>query len=166
MTKLDTDHKGFYGQVLCSPGIGRSFTESVIFNKYRYMRSKSITTYTNSDGTQTKNPTYYKNKAYNEEERELIWRDQMDKKETYIMGNRYINGTIDERQATNVLNKAREINKRLGYGDNSKEWEKKEYNITEKMLQRAERRREARKEMEAALKNKKIWDKMLEITKK
>lgn len=142
MTKIDSEHKGFYGQVLCSPGIGRNYTERPIFNsRYNYKDHNSITTYKQNDGTEIKNPTYYKNKAYKENEREKIWRDTLDTGQIYIAGNRYGPG-LSYRDYWNIIHKAREINKQMGYGDNTKEWAKKEWNVTEAMLKRAEKKRE------------------------
>lgn len=140
MTKLDTDHKGFYGEVLCSPGIGRNYTEREIFNTYRYIRGESRSDYRLQNGARVKLPTYYKNKAYEEEERELIWRESMDRNCTVIMGNEYDNEHVDPRTIGRILNKAQEVNRKLGYGDDSQEWRKKSYNVTERMLQRAEKK--------------------------
>lgn len=142
MTKIDTDHKNFYGQVLCSPGIGKNYTEKDIFNTYRYIRGESRSDYRLQNGVRVKLPTYYKNKGYNEEERELIWRDTMDQDKSYIMGHEYDHRYVPQEVLGNVLTKAQEINHQMGYGDDSDEWKKKKWNITERMLRRAEIKRE------------------------
>lgn len=132
VTKIDTDHQGFKGQVLCSPGIGKNFIEnSGILYTYKYIKNNSRTDYRTPEGGKMALPTYYKNHLYDDNERELIWREQMDKKIRVIAGNEY----DGDKDTTNVLEKAREQNKFYGYGDNSQEWRKMPYNITKKMLQ-------------------------------
>lgn len=134
ITKIDTDHKGFKGEIFCSPGIGRNYSESPYFNSYAYIRSKSRTDYYCENGQRIKLPTYWKNKAYNEEERELIWRDFMDKERISIMGNEYDLKKTSPAQLIAIRERAKQTNRQLGYGDNTQEWRKKPYNITSRML--------------------------------
>lgn len=141
MTKIDTDHKGFIGQVLCSPGIGRSFLEKQGIEQYKYKPHESKDYYRLNNGKKIKLPKYYKNHLYNEEERELIWRDFMDKEQTTIAGNTYYDKFTSNNIYGNIIGKAREKNKEFGYGDNSREWRKKEWNITRRMLQQVERKK-------------------------
>ena len=45
-----------------------------------------------------------------------------------------------------VLKTAQETNKRLGYGDRGKEWDKKEYNVTLNKIRSCERTKKALEE--------------------
>lgn len=150
INKIDTDHKGFVGEILCSPGIGKSYIDKLNNTGYYYRPHKTIDYYTLPNGTKVKQPKYYKNKLFNENEREMIWRDFMDLEKQTIAGNTYDLEKISKESLENITEKARRINKEMGYGDDSKEWRKQEWNVTRRMLQQIERdKRKA--EMEAAL---------------
>lgn len=140
ITKIDTDHKGFYGQVLCSPGIGKTYTLRTIFNTYKYIKGQSKNYYRLNTGQKVGLPTYYSNKAYNEDEREMKWRDSMDRDETTIMGTTYNNKLVSTETLGQIVSKAQEENIKLGYGSDSQEWKKRKFNITTNMLRRAEKR--------------------------
>ena len=150
ITKIDTDHKGFVGNILASPGIGRSFIDRQISDVHKYRPKHTIDYYELPNGCKVKLPKYYKNKFLNEDERELVWREFMDTEKESIMGNTYLKGS-DQRELINITEKAKEVNTFLDYGNDSKEWRKKPYNLTRRMLQ-AQHREEARKKMEEALK--------------
>lgn len=135
ITKIDTDHKGFIGTILASPGIGKGFLSKIYTNMYKYKPGKTIDYYREENGARIKLPRYYKNKLYNEEERELIWRDYMDKEQTTMAGNVY-QKDVENGIIGNIQRKAQEQNKFHGFGDDSKEWRKKPYNITRRMLRR------------------------------
>ena len=71
-------------------------------------------------------PIYYRNNIYNDEEREKLWLQLLDK------GIRYINGikidvSKNEEEYFKILETARQQNKRLGFGDNTINWERKKY---------------------------------------
>ena len=144
INKIDEDHKGFNGQILASPGIGSQWLQT-LKNKtieYKYKPHESKDYYLLPNGKKIKLPKYYKNKIYSESEKELIWRDFMDRNEETIAGNTYNQITTDSETIGVIYDKARKINKQLGYGDNSKEWRKKPYNITKQMLQRNIKKKE------------------------
>lgn len=143
VTKIDNDHKGFIGQIFTSPGMGKNFLDNLYTNIYKYRKNASIDYYRLNNGSKVKLPTYYKNKLYNENERELIWRDYMDTGDTTIKGVIY-KKNITNHELENITTKAKEINSKNGYGSDSKEWRKREYNITARMIlhQKAEYIRE------------------------
>lgn len=136
VTKIDTDHKHFNGYIFCSPGLGKTWLERMQ-QYYKYVPGESLDYFRLPNGSKVKLPTYYKNHCYNEEEREKIWCDFMDKEKTTIAGNVY----RDKQSAHaygNITAKAQEVNKRLGYGDDSQEWRKMPYNITPAMLRKGQ----------------------------
>ena len=141
ITKIDTDHKGFVGQILASPGIGKSFIDhlqEINSKEYEYRPKHATDFYRLENGCKVKLPKYYKNKLYNEEQREEIWRGFMDQHKIAILG---IEHDIREGMSnlTRIKDNARDKNKNMEYGDNSGEWRKKDYNITQRMLQQVER---------------------------
>lgn len=153
LNKQDVDHKGFVSQILASPGIGKQFLERIRYKPglYEYRPKKTVDYYTLPNGSRIKLPTYYKNKIYNEDQKEAIWRDFMDADKETIAGVTYNHRTTENSLLGNVKQNARKLNKALGYGDDSKEWRKKPYNITKKMLQQVERNKRLM-EMRNALK--------------
>lgn len=142
INKIDEVNKTFRNEIFCSPGIGKAYIEKEVAKSYKYRPKESKDFYTLPNGSKVKLPTYYKNKFYNEEEREKIWRETMDRKETYIMGTRYTDRTCDTRTIGKVIDKQQEVNKFLGYGDSSNAWRKKEQNITLRMIRRQEIRQQ------------------------
>lgn len=154
INKIDKDHIGYVSQVLCSPGIGRNWVDrQKEFNKnlYGYRPKKTIQFYTLNTGSRIKLPKYYANKFRNEEEREQIWREFMDTEKETISGINYSRKTTSDESLSNITRKAQEINKKMGYGDDSKEWRKREYNITKRMLQK-QRREEIKREITEKMK--------------
>ena len=71
--------------------------------------------YVNSQGYKMSLPIYYRNKRYNDDEREYLWLSLLDKNERFILGTKIDADDLD--YYDNVLSSARAMNKRLGYGD-------------------------------------------------
>ena len=151
MNKIDNDHKGFVGQVLCSPGIGKAYTDKErVKEMHRYRPGRTIDYYRLNNGAKIKLPAYWKNKCLNEDEREAKWRDFLDKDIESIMGTNYEPRTEGIEALGRVRDKAQEVNIRSGYGDDSKQYRKVPWNITKRMLQQVERKRQMDK-MAAAI---------------
>lgn len=126
ITKLDRDHKEYKGIVLTSPGIGNNYTKRADSKNNKYKGKKTIETYKTRSGKKIALPIYYRNKIYNEEEREKLWLDKLDQEERWVTGTKIdiskgIEGYIK------VRNEARLKNKRLGYGDNKKDRDREQY---------------------------------------
>lgn len=141
INKIDTDHKGFQGQIFASPGIGKNYLEREICKTYHYTPGESKNYYTLPNGSRVNLPTYYKNKLYNEEERELIWKDSMDRGEIFIRGMQFNEKYTNPNAISNVIIKQQEVNKNLEYGTDAPEWRKRPYNVTQRQLDKAERDR-------------------------
>lgn len=138
INKLDIDHKGFEPIVLCSQGIGRGYQGR--HNVYRENQTNEM--YTLPNGLKVPLPIYYRNKIYTEDEREQLWLKKLDEQKRYINGIEIdISKSMDNYER--VLTKAQETNVQLGYGDNSKEWKKRDYLATNGKLQ--EKTRELKK---------------------
>lgn len=126
ITKVDIEHKGFEGKVLCSKGIGSNYInkENKDYNKYRGEKTREH--YMNKNGSKIALPTYYRNKIYTDEEREQLWLNMLDKKQRYVCGE-VIDISENEDNYYNILEHYRKINKKLGYGDDTKNWSVEEY---------------------------------------
>lgn len=135
VTKLDKDHKNYKPIILCSKGIGRIYIENPYSKKHTYQEKNTNENYRLPNGAKTQLPIYYRNYIYNENERQKLWIEKLDKNERYIMGVKYKYNTEEDIKIFNeILENAQNINKKLGYGDNSKEWQKQKYNVTAKKL--------------------------------
>lgn len=125
VTKMDLDHKGYIPKILCSKGIGSNYMlrGSSLRNQFNGIDTKD--NYISGNGAKLALPTYYRNKIYNDSERELLFIDKINK------GVRYIDGIEvkekDEILLYRILEQKRLDNIKLGYGDDSKEWNKDEY---------------------------------------
>ena len=153
MEKIDEDHKTFVGQILCSPGIGRryiDFLKKTGQQPFTYRPKQTRDYYRLNNGSKVKLPKYYGNKVWTEEERELKWRDFLDREAQTIQGNTYYYRETKNATLGNIIGKAQENNKFLGYGNDSKEWRKQDHNLTKRMLQDQERKKQIAK-MRAAL---------------
>lgn len=139
ITKIDTEHKGYVPQIFASAGIGNSYTKKLINKQIHIFRGENtIEYYRYPNGTKCNLPIYYRNKLFSEEQREKLWIHTLGRNRRYVLGVEINN--IDTLQGyekyLRVLKKAQEKNILCGYGDCSKEWQKKEYNVTLRMLKK------------------------------
>lgn len=145
VTKNDERHKGYEPIILTSPGIGSGYvkTRAAKFNKFKDKETREY--YVLPNGTKTNLPIYYRNKLYTEEERLKLWSNKLDEEVRYVLG-KEISVKDSHQEYFKILKGATELNKRLGFGDDSKEWQKKEYNVTLNMLKKAKRIEEHKKD--------------------
>lgn len=99
-------------------------------------------TYTHKNGTEQALPTYYRNKAYTDQEKELLWLEKLDKQERWILGQK-VDVSKSFEDYWKALEYARKKNKRLGYGDNRINWNQKEYEEQIRAIKQATRKGEA-----------------------
>lgn len=141
--KVDTDHKQFEQIVLCSKGIGSNYlARSLVKKIHRYKGENTIEYYRLPNGCKVNLPIYYRNKLWDEDTRERLWCHRLDKDERYVMGVKIPNvSTYEGNELYNrILETAQQTNKLMGFGDDSKQWKKRDYNVTLKMLQKAKRK--------------------------
>ena len=72
MLKVDAKNKEYKPIILTSSGIGNSYTKTYNSKLNKYLENKTKETYICRNGTRTALPIYYRNKIYNEEEREKL----------------------------------------------------------------------------------------------
>lgn len=151
ITKIDEKNKDFKSKIMASPGIGRRYIDN-IYQKPVYKPGKAQDYYRLNTGVKVKLPKYYKNKLYNEDERELIWREFLDKEKISIMGVEHSQRSVPKEVINDIRDINREKNKFLGYGDDTQEWRKKEYNITRNMLLQVQRLKGQREMLQGLIK--------------
>lgn len=126
ITKTDLKHENYNSKVLCSPGIGSKYTNRLESKNNKFKGKDTIETYRCRNGAKIALPIYYRNKIYSEEEREKLWLQKLDEEKRYILGME-IDISKNEDSYYKILNEARMKNKRLGYGNDEKDWDKIRY---------------------------------------
>jgi hypothetical protein len=138
VNKVDEKHKEYNSKIYTSKGIGRNYMERRDVERNKYKAGKTIETYKTRQGIEIALPIYYRNKIYKDEEKEALWLEKLDE------GIRWVNGIkVDikegEEEYYKLLEQERMKNKRLGYGDDSRNWELKKYENERRNLKKLER---------------------------
>lgn len=139
LTKTDPVHKYYKPVVLCSPGIGSSYTKTYNFKQTKFKPNETDDTYTNRAGFKMALPVYYRNKAYTEEEREKLWVEKMDKMERWVGGEK-IDVSNGEEEYIKLRKYHRERNARMGYGS-PRNWTAIKYEKERRILKQEENKR-------------------------
>lgn len=126
ITKKDLKHKEYEPLILTSPGIGGNYTETYNATNNLFNYNQTIETYKTPEGFKIALPTYYRNKIYTDEEREILWLQKLDKQERWVNGERISvkHGMTDYFK---TVEWHRRENLRLGYGTNQKDYDRKQY---------------------------------------
>lgn len=140
VTKTDKDHKGYKAVILTSAGIGNQYLKRIDANINKYKDNNTQEYYRTRKGLKLALPIYYRNKIYNDEQKEKLWINKIDKEERWIMGEKISTKYSDE-EYFKTLQHYREKNNRLGYGNDNKEWDIKSYKESIKTLKRFENRK-------------------------
>ncbi len=138
INKVDKDHKTYNSKIFTSPGIGKNYVEREDFKRNKYKEGKTKETYTTRQGTELALPIYYRNKIYNEDEKELLWLEKLDEQVRWVDGVK-VDISKNEDEYYKLLKVKRIKNKRLGYGDNEDNWELKKYENERRNLKKLER---------------------------
>ena len=86
VNKADEKHKEYNSKIFVSKGIGKQYLERVDSKRNIYKKDKTIETYKTKTGLEMALPIYYRNKIYNEDQREALWLEKLDKEERYVCG--------------------------------------------------------------------------------
>lgn len=129
VTKIDEQHKYYKSRILTSPGIGSNYTANEYsgnWHKTKYKGAETIDTYRTETGHKITMPTYWRNKIYTEEQREQLWMQKLDKEVRYVLGQE-IDISNNFNEYLGALETARALNNQLGYGNDTIDWSRKEY---------------------------------------
>lgn len=87
MLKVDIKHPTFKQIILASAGIGAGYMDRLdyLWQKQNY-KNINVATYTFRNGTKMAMPKYYKNKIFTEEEREIMWINNLNRGLLWIYG--------------------------------------------------------------------------------
>lgn len=138
ISKVDEKHKEYNSKMFVSKGIGKGYMERKDSERNKYKKGETIETYKSRTGYELAMPIYYRNKIYSEEEREKLWIEKLDKGERWVCGVKVDISNGDE-EYYKLLKEKRKYSKRLGYGNDEKNWELKRYENQRRNLKRKER---------------------------
>lgn len=133
LSKMDNQHKEYKPIMLTSAGMGINYLDRTDAKDNKYKTDGTREYYTDRKGYKMALPIYYRNKIYTDEEREELWKEKLDKNERWILGQK-INLTEKPEAYYPALKEARKKSKRLGYGDDQKDWDRIEYENQRKEL--------------------------------
>lgn len=136
--KIDKDHEYYKAKVLTSAGIGKDYLNREDSKRHTFKKDQTKETYITRTGHEIGLPIYWRNKIWTEEEREKLWLIKLDKEERWVCGEKIDISNGDE-EYYKVLDWHRQRNKRLGYGDDSINWDKKKYENQRRQLKINER---------------------------
>lgn len=125
--KFDAKHADFKPTILVSPGLGKAYIseDNKIIHKFRNEKTKE---HTDICGHKIGLPIYYRNYFFNEDEREKLWLNRIEKCERYILGTKYSTKNLEEiKYFYKCLATAQEYNDSLGYKNYGEEWKKEYY---------------------------------------
>lgn len=136
--KRDPKHKYYKSQIFANDGMGKGYMEreSAKLNKYKGIKTKE--TYTDRNGFESAIPIYYRNKIYNDDEKEQLWIHKLDSKTRWIHGKK-IDVSKDEKELLRAIHAAQELSKKRGYGNGQKEWKEEQYERELRMTKIQER---------------------------
>lgn len=123
VTKFDKERPTFIAKIFASPGLGKSYIneKTKAIHKFNY---DSTIDYYSDKGRKIALPKYYRDKLYNDEEKNFFWRRSIEKGEKYILGMKFTDANL--REYFNVQREAQKYSRKLGYRPIYK-WEKIAY---------------------------------------
>lgn len=131
--KIDPKHKEYIPKILCSKGIGSNYITPNNINKHKYNDKETIEYYTLPNGQRVNLPIYYRNKLWDDGDRERLWINRVNEDTRYVNGIKITNSSKENYNTLlATLRQAQMENEQLGYG--SPKWKKKEYKVTLEML--------------------------------
>ncbi len=146
-TKLDSDHENFVPSICTSAGIGRGYFDRGDWENLKYKGEDTDSGYQGNTGYKMNLPVYYRNKIYNEKQREKLWIDMIEKDLRYVDGAKIDMGMVGGvEEYYRRLGIAREKNERLGYGSDEKNWKKMSYENRRRKLNHESRMNKVRTE--------------------
>jgi len=138
ISKVDEKHPGYTSKVYTSKGIGANYLVRNDKENNMFKGEETNELYRSKRGVKVALPVYYRNKIYTDDEREDLWLYRLDKEIRYVDG---VEVSIKDglEEYYRLLDHKRRKNKRLGFGDDEKNWEQARYEGERRLLKRLER---------------------------
>lgn len=126
VNKIDQMHPEYKQIILTSAGIGKCFLESEKAKDNEYREEKTNQMYNVDNGGILPMPEYFRKKLYTDEQREKLTGWYLNKNIIYLDG-KEISLKIGGKAIFALIKELRAKNATLGYGDGSKNWERKRF---------------------------------------
>lgn len=126
VTKQDEIYKGYKPIIMTSAGIGANYTKTYNATKNKYNEKTTNETYRTATGNKIAMPTYWRNKIYDDEEREKLWLQKIDKNIRYVCGEQ-VSIEKDDKDYWALVEWHRKRSKQLGYATKDEIWKRKKY---------------------------------------
>lgn len=137
-TKIDLKHKYYKPKILTSAGIGKKYLTRYDAELNKYKGDETREQYITRQGTKAALPIYLRNKIYDEDEREKLWIQKIEKQKRYILG-KEVDVSANSEAYYKLLNEARKKNERLGYGHETN-WQEEQYENQKRTLLQNQRK--------------------------
>lgn len=136
-TKAEKKHKGYKPKILCSKGIGGKYMDRLDskLNEFKD-NGKTRDYYVTRTGYKVGLPIYYRNKIYDEDEKEELWLRKLDENKRYIWGEEV---DADNEEGIRKLQEYyQKKNREMGFG-NPLDWKSREYHVMLRKLKHKRR---------------------------
>lgn len=144
ISKIDEKHKHYKPIILTSAGIGGSYIKRHDSINNKFKGDKTIETYRTRTGHKISLPIYWRNKIYNDSEREALWLQRLDKEERWINGVR-VDISNGMEQYEKLLKEEQEKNIKMGYGTDEKNWQEEQYERDRRIIMQNTRIKKGKK---------------------
>lgn len=138
VSKQDLLHPNYIPKIFTSPGIGSYYLKRYDsgLNVFNGLETKEY--YRTDTGHKINLPIYYRNKIYDEYEREELWLQKLDREERYVCGERVSVANGNEEVYERLREYYREKSATLGYPGDKKNWSEINYKNYKKILMKKE----------------------------
>ncbi|AXH76650.1 MAG: replication initiator protein [Microviridae sp.] len=126
VSKRDDLYKHYKSKVLCSPGIGKGYTDSHDVKRNQFKPKGTNQTYKTESGHRVGLPKYWKNKIYSDDEKEELWLQALDRKEQWVCGIK-VSTKNGNQELFKLIEEYRKKSNRLGYGNYLKDLEREQW---------------------------------------
>ena len=109
-----------------SPGIGANYIKNYNSQLNKFKGQETNETYRTQTGHKIALPTYWRNKLYNDQEREALWIQKLNKQERWVGGER-IDISKGDQEYYETLEWYRKRNQELGFGTGKINWTRQQY---------------------------------------
>lgn len=116
MFKINPKHKEYIPRIFCSKGIGEGYVWSYDARRHYFAEDKTNELYRTASGRMLPLPIYWRNKLFNEDEREKLWVHKLNEQKRYVLGEEIdISSEEGLRIYADAAAYGRKISERMGF---------------------------------------------------
>lgn len=138
ITKRDFQHRYYKPKILCSAGLGEAYIRTHAARMNEYKGEETQENYRLQNGNRCALPIYYRNKIYDDEQKEELWINKIEKEVRWVNGQK-IEARGGWYEYFKALKSAQVKNIELGYGKGEKDWNDIDYEQKVRILNQKKR---------------------------